>query len=627
MSMPLTQYWALLATRLQSQRFRVLVLAVLLLSSIGVQLIVPQVMRSFIDGVQAGASMQILIQIALLFLGVAILKYGLTLGANYASQLVGWTATNALRADLVRHCLELDMSFHNAHTPGELIERIDGDVSGLANFFSELVIRALGSSLLLLGVLVALYIENWRVGIAFTVFSALALIVIYSMRNIATAHMAAEREANADLYGFIEERLSGTEDIRANGGTAYTMRRLFEKMRTLWYHAMMAYIRIANLRTTILTLFSLGTLLALILGAYLFWAGTITIGTVYLFYAYVNMIKDPVEGLALETQNLQQASASILRISELTNTQSLLTEPTQGTQLPSNGPLGVTFEQVSFAYPTQQTKEDVQREVDQPDEPAELLNRSIAETYHPNGYANGHMPQDEQPVDEWALRDLSFDLAPGSVLGLLGRTGSGKTTIGRLLLRLYDPTRGAVRINGHDLHNIPSTELRRTIGIVTQDVQLFDATIRDNLTFFDSTIDDVHIATVLHELGLTEWVEKLPDGLDTMLDAGGSGLSAGEAQLVALTRVFLRNPGLVILDEASSRLDPATEQLIEQALTRLLIGRTGIIIAHRLATVQRADQIMIMEKGKVVEFGNRRELAADSESRFAELMRVGLMAA
>lgn len=626
MSIPLADYWALLAARLQSQRWRVIALAVLLLGSIGVQLVVPQVVRSFIDGVQTGASMRALIQIALIFLGVALLKYGLTLGASYASQVVGWTATNALRADLVDHCLHLDMSFHNAHTPGELIERVDGDINGLAHFFSELVIRALGSCLLLVGVLVALYLENWRMGIAFTVFSLLALAVIYSMRNIATPHLKAERQASAELYGFLEERLAGTEDIRANGGVAYTMRRLFQVMRAEWRHAMNGYLRIANLRTTILALFSLGTLVALIMGAYFFWAGAISIGTVYLVYAYVNMLREPVEGLALETQNLQQASASILRIRELTMRVSALPEPKETEQRLPDGALGVTFQDVSFAYPqvkamdSETEDRDEDKPVDdlfaQPTVPSSLRNGGA------KGSANGQV-NSASISPERALHHLSFDLAPGAILGLLGRTGSGKTTIARLLLRLYDPSIGAIQLAGQDLRDLPSTELRRTVGIVTQDVQLFNATMRNNLTFFDPTIDDAQVTAVIGELGLMEWYTRLPAGLDTVLEASGAGLSAGEAQLVALIRVFLRNPGLVILDEASSRLDPATEQLIERALTRLLAGRTGIIIAHRLATVQRADQILILEQGNIVELGERQQLAADPASRFAELLRVG----
>jgi ATP-binding cassette subfamily B protein len=160
--------------------------------------------------------------------------------------------------------------------------------------------------------------------------------------------------------------------------------------------------------------------------------------------------------------------------------------------------------------------------------------------------------------------------------------------------------------------------------MVTQDVQLFNASVRDNLTFFDRHVSDERLMGVLRELGLLEWVESLPKGLDTVLESGGAGLSAGEAQLLAFTRAFLKDPGLVILDEASSRLDPATEQLIERAVGRLLKGRTGIIIAHRLATVFRADEILILDGGRVCEYGARKALAADPQSRFSQLLQTGM---
>jgi ABC-type multidrug transport system fused ATPase/permease subunit len=210
------------------------------------------------------------------------------------------------------------------------------------------------------------------------------------------------------------------------------------------------------------------------------------------------------------------------------------------------------------------------------------------------------------------------------VLGLLGRTGSGKTTLARLLFRLYDLSDGSIRLGGVDLRAARLGDLRTRVGIVTQDVQLFQASIRDNLTLFDRTIAEDRIMAMLEQLGLASWVATLQHGLDTELGPGGGGLSAGEAQLLAFARVFLHDPGLVILDEASSRLDPATEQLIERAVDQLLVGRTGIIIAHRLATVQRADEIMILERGRIIEHGPRDQLANASESRFATLLRAGM---
>ena len=206
---------------------------------------------------------------------------------------------------------------------------------------------------------------------------------------------------------------------------------------------------------------------------------------------------------------------------------------------------------------------------------------------------------------------ISFELEPGTTLGLLGRTGSGKTTLTRLLFRLWDPKSGAVRLAGQALPGVNLENLRQRVGMVTQEVQLFEASVRDNLTFFDETIPDERVIAVIRELGMGAWFDSLDKGLDTMLPPGGGGLSAGEQQLLAFGRVFLQDPGLVVLDEPSSRLDPATEQRLEHAMDRLLRGRTGIIIAHRLATVQRVDEIMIMDQGAIQEHGRRAALVAD----------------
>ena len=256
--------------------------------------------------------------------------------------------------------------------------------------------------------------------------------------------------------------------------------------------------------------------------------------------------------------------------------------------------MGVQFDRVSFFYDDEETR-------------ASKL--TSAESLH-------------------VLKEINFQLAPGEVLGLLGRTGSGKTTMTRLLFRLYDPQYGSIRLkdNGQlfDIKEIPFQYLRDRIGMVTQSIELFHASVRDNLTFFDTTIPDNNILSVIQDLGLSRWYHSLPSGLDTVLESGGSGLSAGEAQLLAFTRIFLKNPGVIVLDEASSRLDPVTEHLIEQAVDKLTQNRTALIIAHRLKTVQRADKIMILEKGKILEFGERQNLALDPNSRFNQLLKTGM---
>ncbi len=571
--MPVKRYGALLYRYLRPQWPKALLMSLLLLASIGLQLVVPQILRFFIDQAIAGGLLEVLLRAALLFFGVAFSNQLLAALATYFGADVGWTATNAMRADLTRHCLKLDMGFHNARTPGELIERIDGDVTALSNFFSQFVVRVLGGVLLLIGILVLLWLEHWLVGLILTIFVAIVSWILAYRREVAVPATHAEREANAKLFGFIEERLAGIEDIRANGGGVYTMRRFHGVMRQFFNSGLRAWLLRSTLWTFAIGLFGLGYVMTLGLGVYLFSLGAITLGTAYLFVQYMVMIETPLEQITQQMEELQKAAASIARVDELLRLNSKL--PPGNSHRLKAGALAVSFERVSFAY-------------------------------------------DDKPV----LDKVSFQLSPGQVLGLLGRTGSGKSTLTRLLFRLYDPSSGQVRLSGVDTRDADLALLRQHVGMVTQEVQLFHATVRDNLTFFDRSISDERIMAAFRQLGLDGWLERLPQGLDTMLLTGGGGLSGGEAQLLAFTRVFLKDPGLVILDEPSSRLDPATEALLERAVSKLLAGRTAIIIAHRLDTVRRADEIMIMSAGRVLEHGPRERLAQDPRSRFHRLLEV-----
>ena len=566
------QYWRLLAAYLRPQGRRVVLLAILLLASIGLQLLAPLILRRFIDLALAGEALRGLIALAVFFLGVALVAQVVGLAETYVAENVGWTATNDLRADLALHVLRLDPSFHGAHTPGELIERVDGDVAKLGNFFSRFVVHVVGNGLLGIAVLALLYRIDWRVGAALTLFAVVSLALINALRDIAVPHWAAARQANADLFGFVEERLAGTEDIRAAGATAYVMRANHERARELLRRQQRAALFGAATGSVSVLLFALGTAVSLGLGAYLYRRGDASLGTVFLIFQYTELLRHPIEQITRQLQDLQQAGASVARVREVLALRGVI-EDGPGDPLPA-GALAIEFDGVTFGY----------------------------------------------APDDLVLRDVSVRLAPGEVLGLVGRTGGGKTTIARLLFRLYDPREGAVRLGGVDLRRCRVADVRARIGMVTQDIQLFHATVRDNLTLFDPDVPDERILQTLRDLGLWGWYAALPEGLDTILASGG-GLSAGEAQLLAFARVFLRDPDLVILDEASSRLDPATEWRLEQAVDRLLRGRTGVVIAHRLATVERADRIVVLEDGRVAEEGERERLARDPDSRFARLLR------
>lgn len=619
MSIPLSQYWDVLAPHLRKEWRKVALLAVLLAATTALQLLNPQLLRRFIDTAVAGGAEQtsaaqvgtsaVLATTAVLFLFAGIANQLLSALATYVGNDVGWIATNRLRDDLALHCLRLDLGFHNARPPGELIERIDGDATALANFFSAFVVRVLGSVLLMVGVLVMLAREDSRVGLVLAVFALLVLIALNRSRALAVPAAAAEREASARLFGFLEERLSGIDDIRANGAGGYVMRRFAQRMAALFHRGRRAWMLRAVMWAITMGLFGVGNTLALAMGARLFELGAITVGTVYLFFQYIELLLGPLERLTNQLQDLQQASAGIARVQELYRfRRTVLDGP--GAPLPP-GPLAVEFDAVSFRYPGAEAQG------------APARNATQAPIPPPDGVAAPSVAGATAPDADTVLENVSFRLGPGRVLGLLGRSGSGKTTFARLLFRLYDPVAGAVRLSGVDLRALQLAHLRARVTMVTQDVQLFHGTVRDNLTLFDDAVPDAQVLRVLEELGLSEWHAALPDGLDTPLGPGGHGLSAGEAQLLAFTRAFLGDPSLVILDEASSRLDLATEQLIERAFDRLLRGRTGVIIAHRLATVQRADEIIVLQDGRIREHGPRTALAADRHSRFAALLRAG----
>ncbi len=607
----------LLSHYLLPQRRRVAWMAVLLLGSIGLQLLNPQVIRYFIDTAtssatatasataQSGGSTRALVLAALAFIAFALLQQAAQLAATVASQRVSWTATNHLRADLVLHCLHLDLSFHKEHTPGELIERIDGDASQLANFFSEFVVNLLGNGLLVLGILLLLFRENVWVGLGMLAYTLLTLLVLRWIQHLAVPRWADERQASALLNGFIEERISGAEEIRAAGAESYVMRRLYEYMRDFTRKTRAAAV-FSSLNYNLTNLvYVLGYAAGLAVGVILYMQGEASLGTAYLITYYVGMLSGPLQSIRGQVEDLQQASANIQRISDLFTLRPQVADPqheaADGRNTLPRGPLPVSFQEVSFQYDDRQngSKNAV----------GDASSPGVSEK---NGCGQGN-----------ALTGVSFEIQPGRVLGILGRTGSGKSTLTRLLFRLYDPDQGSVRLGGVDLREVQLDDLRQRVAMVTQDVQLFQATVRDNLTFFNRAIPDEQLERVLKQLRLWEWAQALPNGLDTPL-TGGQNLSAGEAQLLAFARVFLKDPGLVILDEASSRLDPATETLMERAVDHLFAERTGVVIAHRLKTVQRADDILILEDGCVVEYGPRLVLASDITSRFYHLLQTGL---
>ena len=441
MRLPVRRYISLLAVYLKPQWFRTTLMALLLLLDVGLQLLNPQILRYFIDTALSGGTSTSLIYAAIFFIAVALLTQVVSVATIYLSENVAWTATNQLRTDLVAHCLSLDMAFHKEHSAGELIERIDGDVDALSNFFSKFVVSLLGNALMVIGVLILFFQIHWLVGVVLTTFVALVFTFLMTIGRRATPLWKVLRQVNADFSSFLSEHLVGTEDIRANGATEAIMLRFYRLLRRWQVANRNAEFVSFITGSALMFMFIVGSALTLVLGAYLWSISAVTVGTVYLMFTYTDRLADPLDQIQIELQDLQQAGACIQRIEELLHTQATIVDGKEQLPLPT-GALSVDCCNVSFGY------------------------------------------SDEEPI----LHNLSFHLQPGKVLGIVGRTGSGKTTIARLLFRLYDPQAGEIRVGDVPIRATSLSTLGQRVGMVTQDVQLFQASVRDNLTFFDDSI-------------------------------------------------------------------------------------------------------------------------------------------
>src|SRR5437763_8436972 len=379
------------------------------------------------------------------------------------------------------------------------------------------------------------------------------------------------------MFAYLEEHLAAAEDLRANGAGAHILRRFHAVSGDAFRAEKRAQIVGGGLVRLTNLAFTIGTALLLGMGVLLQRADAISVGTLLVVFRYSQIIRQPLERIIDQLKELQKAQAGVARAAELFAERPNIhwSEPDNAHPLPPTGPLSIELRGVTFSY-----------------------------------------------GEENVLDGIDLSLAAGRSLGLVGRTGSGKTSITRLVLRLYDPTEGRVLLDGVDLREIGQDDLRRRVAMVTQEVQLFRASLRENLTLFGThPAADHELRALLAELGLGEWLDAQTHGLDTELGADGSGLSAGEAQLLALARAFLADPGVVILDEPSSRLDPETEVLVERAVARLIHGRTAVLIAHRLSSLDAVDDIAVVEHGRIAERGHRADLVARADSRFSQLLR------
>ncbi len=585
-----TSRWRALAALLRpdSRRWVGLGLSVALAS--GLSLAGPLVVRRIIDMAADGAAAEQLTSLALLYLALAIATQLITVVVSWFATVTAWHTTNQIRLQLAGHVLGLDHEFHRRHTPGELIQRVDGDVTSVSDFLGRVVPRVVGAAAMVVGMVAVLAVVDWRLAIGALAYVVLSAGLIVRGRHRAVGEASDEMGAYAQLYGGIEERLTAAEDLRANGAGSHAMWRFIEESAGAMHSSVRRESAFLRLWWAVQGSVAVGSSVSLVAGALLVSNGSISLGTAFLMFQYVLLLERPLEDVVQQLETVQKANGAMVRVIDL-----LAERPTiidAGTTCPAAGPLAIDFDAVSFDY-------------------ASIGHSSLH-----------HSPADTGTSDgDRVLHQISLSIGAGRSVGIVGRTGSGKTTLSRLVVRLVEATHGQVRLGGVAIADIPMVELRRRVALIPQEVELFSGTVRDNVTLFDPDPTDQQVAGALHRVGLSALVT---GGIHRELGAGGAGLSAGEAQLLALARVWLREPDLVVLDEATARIDPATEVQLETAIAELMRGRTTIVIAHRLSTMRHVDEIVVLDHGIVVEHGTREALAADTSGRFHQLLALAL---
>jgi len=536
----------------------------------------------WLQALPVGQALRLLV---LALLGAVLVRLALQGLQSFTVQAVGQRLTARIRDDLFAHAMALSLRFHDRTPVGKLLTRLTSDVDALAEVFGSGAVGVLADLVTLLVIAVTMLSIEWRLGLMLlaaqvpVVFGMLWLQRRYRRENYRV------REELSQLNADLQENLQGLEVVQMFRREAVNSQR-FAVTTDRYRRAVTGTILYESAISALIEWVALVAVAAVLaLGGALVTRGLLGLGTLTTFILFSQRLFDPLRQLAERFTQIQGGLTAVERIGEL------LEQPVEIRDRPTalapaatpahEGAGEVVFENVSFAY--------------RPDEPI--------------------------------LSDLSFRISPGEHVALVGPTGSGKTTVIRLLCRLYEPQAGRILLDGVDIRELPQASLRQRLGVVLQDTFLFSGSVADNLRL-DADIPSERLRQLVADLGLEPLLARLPDGLATELRERGGNLSSGERQLLAVARVAMRNPTVLVMDEATAFMDPATEATLQRDLDRLLQQRTAIVIAHRLATVEAADRILVLRRGQLVEQGNHRQLrqAGGLYARLAELQERGLAA-
>ena len=538
---------------------------------------------SWISGFSVKSSIRILVLILLFSVIVRLVFQGLQ---SYSIQFVGQRLTARIREDLFAHSMALSLKFHDKMPVGKLLTRLTSDVDALSEVFGSGAVGVFADFVSFFVISITMILIDLRLGLLLLITQIpVAFIIIMLQRRFRKANYIV-REELSQLNADFQENIQGIEVVKMfrretiNGNSFNRTGLNYRKAvnRTIFYDssisAFIEWVALAAVATVIA------------LGGLFVTAGSMGLGTLTTFILYSQRLFEPLRQLAERFTQIQGGLTAVERISELLEQEIEIYDKnridshiSRSNELNRKQAGEIIFDKVSFSY---KSKESI-------------------------------------------IKNLSFTISPGEMVALVGPTGSGKTTIIRLLCRLYEPQEGRILIDGVDIREIPLEKLRRDLGVVLQDTFLFSGNVVDNLRL-DSSIDEKRLREICTELGLNNFLNKLPNGLNTLLRERGSNLSSGEQQLLSIARVAIRDPKILVMDEATAFMDPSTEATLQRDLDRLLEKRTALVIAHRLATVEMADRILVLRRGEIIEEGTHSDLREQGGlyEQLAKLQEQGL---
>ncbi len=554
--------------------------------------------NSFLDPILSSKPLVGIAQIGSMYLGLLAAGFLFDFLQTYFMQWTGQKAMFDLRAEIFRHLQRMHIAFYDKNPVGRLVTRTTTDVDALNDMFTSGVVSIFEDVFVLAGILGIMLYMDWK--LALITFSVLPFIFIGTkiFRDKVRDSYRRIRVAIAKINSSMQEHVTGIVVLQLFNREQKAYKK-FEKVNQQHMDAFKDAIMAHAVYYPVVEILS-SVAIAMVV-----WIGgrsvgvSVKLGVLVAFMQYAQRFFRPIQDLSEKYNILQSAMASAERIFKLLDTKAEIVSPAVAKR--AEGPGRIEFDQVWFAYRKlpKDGEESGQYVVVPPVVSPELDVQSE--------HATKERSDDEW---DWVLRDVSFALEPGETVAIVGHTGAGKTTLISLLLRFYDVQKGAIKIDGVDIREMDLTDLRRRFGVVLQDPFLFTGTVEENIRLGSSWIRDESVEEAAEEVNVADFIRSLPDGFKSKVRERGSTMSTGQKQLISFARALAHNPKILILDEATSSVDTETEFRVREALTKMVEGRTSLVIAHRLSTVQRADKIVVMHKSRVREMGTHQQLLA-----------------